>query len=536
MEPALSQSTVSITSPRCSLATLLGPDYVQAVVEARAFLTQEDPAQLLALAREEIDFFPVDLQGRLAALLEQVGQPVAPAINQTTSGAGTLAFKRATQTRMAPTSALGFIRIGEDGRAYLTSKSEHYHASLGHSFPGYRLIELARRLGVPNATHNNTRGYITRRLEEDLIRAANGLGASDKAGLERVLGSQGPHVLNRVINLETGSLAVEAAVKMMLARFYRHDETQVQPLYQGRIPVFLVIGDRAGGIKANYHGTTMFTQFLRGMWPELTGMMEAKDLMLVRPVRINDTAHFAEVLAEYEQPPYKVAGFLHEIVLMNYGGILLEKDYLQAAYRACQAQDVPTLVDEIQSCIWSPEMFMFREYGLTPDFVSVGKGFPGGEYAASRILTTYPMDSLTQFGALVTNGQEELASLAYLVTMKFLEANRDYVRVIGEYYEAELGRLAQTYPDLIQSIEGSRHLSSIFFWEAEASLTFIRALNAAGIDISSQTYKADCPPAVLSKIPLIATPQVVDHLIATMRQALDVLRTSPVDQRERTPG
>ena len=175
MEPALSQSTVSITSPRCSLATLLGPDYVQAVVEARAFLTQEDPAQLLALAREEIDFFPVDLQGRLAALLEQVGQPVAPAINQTTSGAGTLAFKRATQTRMAPVSALGFIRVGEDGKAYLTSKSEHYHASLGHSFPGYRLIELARRLGIPNATHNNTRGHVTRVTERALVAAANGV-------------------------------------------------------------------------------------------------------------------------------------------------------------------------------------------------------------------------------------------------------------------------------------------------------------------------------------------------------------------------
>ena len=175
---------------------------------------------------------------------------------------------------------------------------------------------------------------------------------------------------------------------------------------------------------------------------------------------------------------------------------------------------------------------MFREYGLRPDFVSVGKGFPGGEFAASRILTTYPMDSLTQFGALVTNGQEELASLAYLVTMKFLDANRDYVRAIGEYYEAELGRLAQAYPDLIQSIEGSRHLSSIFFREAEASLTFIRALNAAGIDMSSQTYKADCPPAVLSKIPLIATPQVVDHLIATMRQALDAIGSRKVDSRE----
>ena len=177
--------------------------------------------------------------------------------------------------------------------------------------------------GLPTYHNHPPRAYIPCVYKYDVLCAANGIGESTTSGLRRVLGSQGTHVLNRVINLETGSLAVEAAVKMMLARFYRHDETQVQPLYQGRIPVFLVIGDRAGGIKANYHGTTMFTQFLRGMWPELTGMMEAKDLMLVRPVRINDTAHFAEVLAEYEQPPYKVSGFLHEIVLMNDCGSLL---------------------------------------------------------------------------------------------------------------------------------------------------------------------------------------------------------------------
>ena len=35
-------------------------------------------------------------------------------------------------------------------------------------------------------------------------------------------------------------------------------------------------------------------------------------------------------------------------------------------------------------------------------------------YPASKILTSAAFDSLSQFGALVTNGQEELASLAYL--------------------------------------------------------------------------------------------------------------------------
>jgi len=52
---------------------------------------------------------------------------------------------------------MGFFRIGEDGRLYFASKAEHYHLSLGHAFPGYRLLEHARSLGIPNSTHNNTR-------------------------------------------------------------------------------------------------------------------------------------------------------------------------------------------------------------------------------------------------------------------------------------------------------------------------------------------------------------------------------------------
>ena len=71
-------------------------------------------------------------------------------------------------------SALGIFRVGEDGRLYLISKSEHYHTPLGHGFPGYTLLDCARQLGIPNATHNNTRGQITRLLEEELVAAVNG--------------------------------------------------------------------------------------------------------------------------------------------------------------------------------------------------------------------------------------------------------------------------------------------------------------------------------------------------------------------------
>ncbi len=98
----------------------------------------------------------------------------------------------ASSAERAPLSACGYLRIGEGGRLFLTTKSEHYHAPLGHGFPGYGLIERARRLGIPNATHNNTRGHVTRRLEERLVEAA-----TDPAD-----GDRSPY---RVLNLETGS-------------------------------------------------------------------------------------------------------------------------------------------------------------------------------------------------------------------------------------------------------------------------------------------------------------------------------------------
>ena len=94
---------------------------------------------------------------------------------------------------------MGYFRVGEDGRLHVISKSEHYHAAVGHAFPGYALLERARSLGIPQATHNNTRGAVTRRLEEELIRSANGLSAADD--LDAVLRSDEPTVLNRVLNL-----------------------------------------------------------------------------------------------------------------------------------------------------------------------------------------------------------------------------------------------------------------------------------------------------------------------------------------------
>ena len=312
---------------------------------------------------------------------------------------------------------------------------------------------------------------------------------------------------------------------MMLASFYRLDQTYNAPAHAGRIPVFLVMADNEGGKQANYHGTTILTQVLRGMWPELAEKLQSADIYRVESVRINDLDHFQSVVSRYDSGSYRIAGFFHELVLMNYGGIRLTTDYVRGAHQICRDHGIPIAIDEIQSCMWAPEQFLFRDYRCRPDFVAVGKGFAGGQYSASKILTTAEMDSLNQFGALVTNGQEDLASLTYLITMEFAEANREAIRSAGNHYHAEALTLASRYPLLVSQVEGEAHMTTFHFHSTERAVGFSDYLNnECCIDVSIHTYKADCPPAVLTKLPLISSPKAIDFVLMKMDEALRKLQ------------
>ena len=507
-----------------SLTDMLGEEYLAAVTRAASALGIGREAELRTLATQKVDFFPESFATRLDGLLDRLGQEVCTPWPNSCPGAGTKAFTDALHATSAPLAALGFLRVGEDGRLYFIGKSEHYQASLGHDFPGYELLQLASKIGISNITHNNTRGHITRTLERELVRVANGLAPDDNDALDAVIASTQPHVLNRAINLETGSLACEAAVKMMLARFYKLQPHFDAPDKSGFTPVFLVMGDYRQGREANYHGTTIFTQMLRGMWHEMANGMENAGLVKAVGVPINDFAGFQAAVEKYDQGSTRVAGFIHELILMNYGAIKLHEDYLASCYELCHSRGIPCFVDEIQSCMWSPEIFLFKEYGLKPDFVSVGKGFPGGMYPASKILTTAEMDNLNLFGALVTNGQEEIASLANLITLHFAEANADYIREIGQLWRSALTESVEQFPKAISAVEGHGLLSSLVFQETDKAVAFSKIMSQKFcIDVSVQTYKANCPPAVLMKPPLITSQKAIDIIKRAIGQTLKEL-------------
>jgi hypothetical protein len=45
-------------------------------------------------------------------------------------------------------------------------------------------------------------------------------------------------------------------------------------------------------------------------------------------------------------------------------------------------------------------------------------------------------------------------------------------------------------------------------------------MNGGGIDVSAQTYKANCPPVALTKLPLTVSKVMIDMIINRMEDSL----------------
>jgi acetylornithine/succinyldiaminopimelate/putrescine aminotransferase len=131
------------------------------------------------------------------------------------------------------------------------------------------------------------------------------------------------------------------------------------------------------------------------------------------------------------------------------------------------------------------------------------------------------MDNLNLFGALVTNGQEELASLANLITIRFAEYNKEHISAISAQWQQGMAYLAEKHAAKITGIEGRGLLTALVFSSTEQAVKFGKALGERyRIDAGVQTYKADCPPAVLNKLPLISTKEVIAFVINAMDELL----------------
>ena len=76
---------------------------------------------------------------------------------------------------------------------------------------------------------------------------------------------------------------------------------------------------------------------------------------------------------------YPTAGILMETVQGEGGVIALDEAFVQAAAQICKEQDIPLMIDEVQTGNGrTGKLYAYMHFGIEPDIVSTAKGLGGG--------------------------------------------------------------------------------------------------------------------------------------------------------------
>ena len=91
-------------------------------------------------------------------------------------------------------------------------------------------------------------------------------------------------------------------------------------------------------------------------------------------VEANNVAALEKAVKEYS-----VAGILLECVQGEGGVIPLTEEFVHTAANICQQQDIPLMIDEVQTGNGrTGKFYAYMHYGISPDIVSTAKGLGGG--------------------------------------------------------------------------------------------------------------------------------------------------------------
>ena len=308
-----------------------------------------------------------------------------------------------------------------DGRAYIDGVSSLWCNVHGHRHPD---IDQAITSQLGRVAHSTMLGL----SHEPAVTLA-----------ERLL-ALAPHGLSRVFYSESGSTAVEIALKMAFQWWRQRGEPQ-----------------RSGFISLEnaYHGDTLGAVSVGGI--ETFHSLYDPLLFHGWRARAGDAEDLERLLAQHGD---EVAAVIVEPLVQGAAGMLLTPvGYLRRVRELCDQYGVLLICDEVATGFGrTGRMFACQHEEVTPDLLCVGKGLTGGYLPLAATLTTErvyegflgdPQELRTFFHGHTYTGNP-LACSAALATLDIFEREHTLERLAPkiELLERNLSRRVAILPSV----------------------------------------------------------------------------------------
>lgn len=273
-----------------------------------------------------------------------------------------------------------------------------------------------------------------------------------------------PQGLDKVFLADSGSVAVEVAIKMALQ--YQHSKGKAEK-------------NRLLTIKNGYHGDTFAAMSVcdpvNGMHQLFSGFMtenyfaDAPQISFAEDFDESDLHSLKEQFSLHHE---NIAALILEPIVQGAGGMrFYHQDYLKACRDLCDQYDVLLIADEIATGFGrTGKLFACEHANITPDILCVGKALTGGYMTlAATLCTTDVAETISKGEAGVfmhgpTFMGNPLACAAANASLKLLIANdwHSQVATIEQQLTLELSSLK-----LNKNVQDVRVLGAIGVIEAK---------------------------------------------------------------------